>query len=287
MKHRSPLLRTFFSAFSRLSVVVIAAFVVSSPASADSAKIPPELRDVGIQERLGNSVPVDLLTFQDEDGQKVHLSKYLSRKKPVLLAMAYFGCPNLCTFVLNGLVTSLKELSWAPGKEFEVVVVSIDPTETPTLARAKKRAYLESYGRAESEAGWHFLTGSAADSTQLGKAVGFGFRYDEKEKQYAHGAGLMVLTPDGKVSRYLYGIEYPAKDLKLALLEASNGKIGTFMDRILMFCYRYNAGSHKYSFYAMNLIRAGSAGTVLVFGGYLLTFWRRQRDPEEEDGPKC
>ena len=165
---------------------------------------------------------------------------------------------------------------------FDVVTVSIDPRETPELARAKKAAYIEALGKSEAAAGWHFLTGEESQIRALAQAVGFGYKWIAEDKQFAHSAAIYVTTPDGRLSRYLYGIEYKPKDLKLALLEASNGKIGTVIDRLLLFCYRYNPQTHKYSVYFAQLMRAGGAGTVVVFGGYMAMFWRRQRRPNEE-----
>jgi protein SCO1 len=242
-----------------------------------STEIPEELKGVGITEHLGDSVLGSDLSFRDETGAQVALSSYFNRGKPVVLVLAYYECPNLCTFVLNGLTDTLKGLEWLPGKQFEVVTLSINPRETPELARAKKAAYLSNLGKADAAAGWHFLTGDQAQIRKLSDMVGFGYKWMEQDKQYAHSAAIYALTPDGRISRYLYGIEYKPKDLKLALLEASNGKIGTVIDRLLLFCYRFDPKTHKYSLYATQLMRVGGAGTVVVFGGYLAVFWRRQR----------
>lgn len=242
-----------------------------------AAEIPDELKEIKISEHLGDAVSVKDLVFKDEAGKSVHLSDYFHAGKPVILNLTYFECPNLCTFVLNGLVSGMKKLDWVPGKQFEIVTVSINPRETPELAARKKAAYLDAYGKEGVAQGWHFLTGEEPAIKQLAQQVGFGYRYDEKEKQYAHSAAIFALTPEAKISRYLYGVEFQPMDLKLSLLEASNGKIGTVVDRILLFCYRYDPQTHKYSVYLTNLMQASGAGTVLVFGGYMAVFWRRQR----------
>jgi protein SCO1/2 len=242
-----------------------------------AAEIPDALKDIGITEHLGSNVSIQNLVFKDETGKEVHLGDYFKSGRPVILNMTYFECPNLCTFVLNGLVTSLKEIEWSPGKQFEVVTVSINPRETPALASLKKKAYLGSYDRAGAENGWHFLTGDDDQIHKLADQVGFRYRYDESQKQYAHSAALFVLTPEGKISRYLYGIEFKPQDMRLALLEATNGKIGNVVDRILLFCYRYDAQTKKYSVYLGKVMQAGGAGTILVFGGYLAVFWRSER----------
>lgn len=240
--------------------------------------LPVELKDVGIKEHLGATVPVNDIWFRDETGAKVPLSKYFNQNgKPVLLVLAYYECPNLCTFVLNGMTDSIKGLEWVPGKEFEVVTVSINPRETPALAAAKKATYLANLGKPEAAAGWHFLTGEEPQIRKLADAVGYSYKWIEQDKQYAHSAAIYVLTPDARISRYLYGIEFKPKDLKLAMLEASSGKIGTVIDRLLLFCYHYDPKTGKYSVYITDLMRTGCAGMTVVFGGYLAVFWRRQR----------
>jgi protein SCO1/2 len=242
-----------------------------------SQEVPPELRDVGVTEHLGSQVSLSEISLRDETGKTVLLSDYFHKGHPVLLSLVYYECPNLCNFLLNGLVTSLKGLDWTPGDKFEIVTVSINPKESSQLASSKKLAYLKAYGRPEAAAGWHFLTGDEVQVRKLASQVGFGYKYDEKEKQYAHSAVLFALTPEGKISRYLYGIEFQNKDLRLALLEASSGKIGTVVDRILLFCYRYDPQTRKYSIYLTKLMQWACGGTMLIFGGYLVCFWRRQR----------
>ncbi len=247
------------------------------PHSARATEIPAQLQDVGIDEKSGAQVSIRDLVFRDETGAEVRLDRYFGGKKPVILSLVYYQCPNLCNFLLNGLVDSMKPLAWTPGQKFEIVSISIDPRETPALAAAKKEAYLRSYGRPEASSGWHFLTGTQDQISRVAREVGFKFKYDEKEKQFAHGAALFLLTPGGKLSRTLYGISWQEKELRLALLEASDGKIGTVIDRIVLFCYRYNPDTRKYSLTLMKVMQAGGAGTVLVFGAFLMVFWRKQR----------
>lgn len=248
-------------------------------------EIKPQVSEIGVTEHLGDQISISDLKFQDEQGKPVVLGDYFKRGKPVLLTLVYYQCPNLCNFLLNGLLASLKSFEWTPGDQFELVTVSIHPKETPELADKKKASYLSAYDRPTADLltiaqGWHFLTvqkGQEDQVQKLAEEVGFHYQYDPSEKQYAHSAVIYALTPEGKISRYLYGIEFPQKSLKLALLEASSGKIGSVVDRILLFCYRYDPQSRKYSVYLTKLMQAGCGGTMIVFGGYLIAFWRRQR----------
>jgi protein SCO1/2 len=244
-------------------------------------RLPKELNDIGITEHLGATLSAKDLHFKDDQGKDVVLSDYLVGGKPIILTLVYYECPNLCNLILNGLTDSVKELNqtlkWTPGKQFDIVAVSINPHEKPDLAAKKKAAYLKAYGNPESAGGWHFLTGEDSQIKKLASQVGFGYRYDAEAQQYAHASAIYVVTPEGKISRYLYGIEFPAKDLRLALLEASHGRIGTVIDRFLLFCYRYDPKTRKYSVMINRVMDAGVAGTVLVFGGYLAVFWLKER----------
>lgn len=269
--------RSLASRFTWLAVLAGMLGVSVSAVPAYSAEVPKPLQEVGILDKNGAQVAIRELTFRDETGAEVRLEKYFQAKRPVILTLVYYECPNLCNFLLNGLVDSMKPLDWTPGKRFDIVSVSINPKETPALAAAKKVSYLKSYGRPEAADGWHFLTGSEEQVRQLANQVGFQYKYDEKEKQYAHAAGLFVLTPEGRLSRTLFGIAWQVKDLRLALLEASNGKIGTVIDRILLFCYRYNPDTRKYSMALMRVMQAGGAATVLVMVSMFMIFWRKQR----------
>jgi protein SCO1 len=274
-----PTLAVVFGGLSSPTSAWAARGEVSAKAFATqgASAVPAELKDIGITEKLGESVSINELTFKDEAGNPVQLSKYFASKKPVVLALVYYECTTLCNFLLNGLNASLKPFAWTPGQEFDIVTVSIHPKDTPAIASKKKAAYVKDYGRPEAAAGWHFLTGEESPIKRLASEVGFGYRYDENEKQYAHGAAIFILTPEGKISRYLYGIQFSERDLRLALLEASQGTIGTVVDRLLLFCYRYDPHSRKYSVYLTNVMQAGAAGTTVFFGGYLAVFWSRQR----------
>lgn len=247
---------------------------IVQPSDAPKENLPAPLRQVGIEQRLNNQVPLDLV-FTDENGQEVRLGQYFGRK-PVVLSLVYYDCPMLCTQVLNGLTGSLKALKFDVGQEFEVVTVSFDPREKADLAKQKKDAYMARYGREGAGAGWHFLTGSEASIEALTKAVGFNFAWDEETKQFAHASGVIILTPEGRVSRYFYGIEYAPRDMQLGLVEASNNKIGSPVDQILLYCFHYDPQTGKYGFAIMNSIRV--LGFATFFGLALLIFFLKRRE---------
>jgi protein SCO1/2 len=229
---------------------------------------------VGFDQRLGEGVPLDL-AFTDEEGRSVRLRDYFGRK-PVVLSLVYYRCPMLCTISLNGLAAALEVLSFVPGQEFEVVTVSFDPEETPVLAAAKKKAYLARYRRPGAHAGWHFLTGSKASVEALTRAVGFRYVWDEATKQFAHPAGVLVLTPEGRISHYLFGVEYAPKDLRLALVDAAGGAIGNPVDQVLLYCYQYDPQTGRYSAAILNLVRLLGALTVVALGGFILVASRKR-----------
>jgi protein SCO1/2 len=233
--------------------------------------LPAALRDVGIDQRLNEQLPLDLV-FRDENGVAAPLSAYFG-SKPVVLALVYYQCPMLCTQVLNGMVSSLRSVSFKAGEEYEVVAVSIDPTETPELALGKQKQYVKRYGR--GPAGWHFLTGDEAQIKTLANAAGFRYSYDPSTKQFAHASAIMVVTPQGRVSRYLYGVDYPARDMRLALVEASENRIGTPVDQILLFCYHYDPATGKYGAAALSLMRFAGITFVLILSTFLIIMWRR------------
>jgi protein SCO1/2 len=249
-----------------------------SPASpgpaADAA--PQILRDVGIDQRLGESVPLDL-AFRDETGSSVRLAEYFALGKPVVLSLVYYECPMLCTQVLNGLASALDVLTMDAGKEFTVITVSFNPRETPALAAEKKKSYLARYDREGAAEGWHFLTGDSLAIAALTKSVGFRYAWDAEINQYAHASGITVLTPEGKVARYFFGIEYSPRDLRLALVEASNGKIGTPVDDLLLYCYRYDPATGKYGAVVMNMVRVGGVATLATLGVFLAVSLRGDR----------
>jgi protein SCO1/2 len=261
---------------SRAFTIVLLLLLVlrGSPVRAEAA-VPPVLRDVGFDQRLDEQVPLDLV-FKDETGQSVQLGDYFNGK-PVILVLAYYRCPMLCTEVLNGLVRALLDVPFDVGKEFNVITLSFDPRETPELAAAKKKTYLERYGRPGADEGWHFLTGEQDSITQLTEAVGFRYTYDARNDQFAHASGIMVLTPTGKISRYFYDITYSPRDLRLGLVEASENKIGSPADHILLFCFHYDPAEGKYGPVIMNFVRLGGVLTLLALGTFITVLWRQDR----------
>ncbi len=244
----------------------------TQPRSEDTR--PPALREVAIDQWLDQQVPLDL-AFRDESGAPVSLGQYFG-KRPVILSLVYYECPMLCTLVLNGLVRALRVLTFDPGREFEIVTVSFNPRETPELAATKKATYLGEYDRPGAAAGWHFLTGDADAIARLAGAVGFQYTYVPEEKQFAHAAAIMVLTPDGRVSRYFFGVEYSPRDLRFGLIDAAGRKIGTAVDHLLLYCYRYDPATGKYGAIVMNLVRAGGAVTLLALAGFVVVMRRRE-----------
>ena len=229
----------------------------SSPTRPQGIGVRPELlKDVSVDQRLNESIPLGL-TFRDEHGQTVQLSKYFVSGKPVILSLVYYSCPMLCTQVLNGLDRSMEQIPLTIGKDFNVVTVSIDPTEKPVLAEAKQALYTGMYGRPGAADGWHFLVGDDPQIKQLANAVGFHYAYDPDSHQYAHASVIMVLTPEGKLSRYFYGISYPERDLRLGLVDASDGKIGSPVDAILLYCYHYDPHTGKYGLLINRIIHCG------------------------------
>ncbi len=228
--------------------------------------LPGALMGVGIDQKLDQQVPLDL-KFKDEAGREVPLSTYFTKGKPVILALVYYRCPMLCTQILNGLAGSLKAVSLDPGKDFEIVAVSFDPKDTPETAASKKQMYLRRFGRPNSANGWHLLTGDQANIKALTDTVGLHhYKYDAATDQFAHASGIMVLTPEGRLSRYFYGVEYEPRDVRLGLVEASQNKIGSPVDQILLFCYHYDPVTGKYGAVVMNLVRFAGASFTLVCG---------------------
>ena len=256
------------------------AWQASAPAQAgvpvprpDNSKVlPPLLQGIGIDQRLNEQVPFDL-QFRDETGKTVRLGDYFG-KKPVILSLVYFNCPMLCTMAENGLLHSLQEVKFSVGSQFDVLTVSFDPHDTSELAAAKKAVYVGLYGRKGAERGWHFLTGDEAPIEQLTKAVGFRYRYDAQAKQFVHATGIMVLTPQGRIARYFYGIYYPSRDLRLGLVEASANKIGSPVDEVLLFCCRYDPATGKYGVIISRILQIAGLMTVLCIGGLILVLSR-------------
>ena len=234
---------------------------------------PELLKNVGIDQKLDETIPLGL-AFRDEHGNPVELAQYFG-SRAVILSLVYYNCPMLCTQVLNGLDRSLKLIPLELGRDYNVLTVSIDPTERPTLAEAKQALYTGMYGRPGAAAGWHFLTGDDAQIKQLAAAVGFRYAYDPDSKQYAHASAIMILTPEGKISRYFYGIQYPERDLRLGLEQASEGRIGPpVLDQILLFCYHYDPHTGKYGLLISRVIQLAGGLTVLAGGLFLLLLFR-------------
>ena len=233
---------------------------------------------IGIDQKLGDQLPLDL-PFVDSDGNPVHLRDYFG-DKPIILSLVYFDCPMLCTQVINSLLRAMNVLSFGAGTEFDVLTISIDPGETPELANQKKIEYLKNYRGREGSTGWHFLTGDQQQIDQLAAAVGFRYEYDEPTDQYIHASGIMVLTPEGKLARYFYGIDYPPRDLRWGLVEAADGAIGNPVDQLLLLCYSYDPMTGKYGLYIRNSLRIGGLATILALGSFIVVMLRRERRGE-------
>ena len=255
-------------------IAAMALFVL--PARAQQPGPPPILREVNIAQRLNEPIPPDIF-FRDEDGKAVHLGDYFG-KKPIVLSLVYFDCPALCTEVLNGELRTMKAISLDLGKDFDAITVSFEPKDTPALAKAKRDVYAGQYGRPGAARNWHFLTGEQASIDALTQAAGFHYAYDSSSRQYAHAAAILVLTPHGRVARYFYGVTYPARDFRLGLVEASEGKIGTPTDHALLYCYQYDPMTGKYGLIVMNVVRAAGLLTLLVLGIFMFVMFRRERN---------
>jgi len=253
------------------------------PAVAGEDQRPAILRDVAFDQRLGAEVPLDVV-FRDETGATVTLRNYLG-DKPVLLVPAYYECPMLCTIVLNGVVSALRALPFDVGKEFRVVTFSFNPRETSELAAAKKTTYLEDYRRPGAAAGWHFLTGDEPSIAALTQAIGFRYAWDEASKQYAHASGIVVLTPAGRISHYFFGVEFAPRDLRLALVEASDEHIGSLVDQLLLFCFHYDPATGRYSRLALNAVRAGGVLTLAVLVAFVVLMLRRDAKRARHPAP--
>jgi len=240
-----------------------------------SVGMPAQLVNVGFEPQLNAQIPLDL-PFVDENGNAVQLRDY-SGQKPILLAFVYYGCPMLCNQVEQGVVGALKMLSFTPGRDYEVVFLSFDPRDSPDMAAQKKKSALSHFGRPETAAAWHFLTGTKESIDTATKAANFRYTFDTKNNLFAHASGIMLLTPDARISRYFYGVEYPARDVRLGLVDASAGKIGTPIDHVLLFCYHYDPSTATYSAAILKLIRLGGVLTILGIVGGILIFRRRDR----------
>ena len=248
------------------------------PSKSTSNGIPAPLKKVGIDQKLNAQLPLNA-RFKDSSGKEVKLGDYFGRKKPVVLALVYYECPMLCNEVLNGLTGSLKGISFNAGEEFDVVAISFDARENekPELAKNKKEGYLERYNRPDSRDGWHFLTGEQSEIDKVTEAVGFNYTFDERTNQFAHAGGIMVVTPEGRLSRYLYGIDYSPKDLKFSIMESSENRIGNPVEQLYLYCFHYDPSTGKYGFAILNALRLMAVATLLGLGTMFFVFWRRNK----------
>ncbi len=247
-----------------------------------SSGLPAALKSVGIEQKLDAQLPLDA-EFKNENGDIVKLGSYFGKDRPVVLALVYYECPMLCNEVLNGLTGSLKGMSFEAGKDFDVLAISFDARENdkPELAKNKKASYLNRYGRGSAaENGWHFMTGTQSEIDKVTQAVGFNYEFDEATNQFAHAGGIMIITPEGRISRYLYGIDYAPKDLKFALMDSAEGKIGSATDQLFLYCFHYNPATGKYGLQILSVMRLMAVATVLGLGGMLFVFWRRGKKGE-------
>jgi protein SCO1/2 len=247
-----------------------------------ASNVPPQFKDVTFAQRLNEQLPLDA-TFKDETGRTVMLGDYFGRK-PVVLAFVYFQCPMLCSQTLNGISSALKVVPFTAGRDFEVVLVSFDPRDTPEAANAKKRAHLLHWSAQDTADGWHFLTGDEATIRRVASAAGFTYQWDEPTGQFAHVSGVLTLTPDGRLSRYFYGVEYSARELRMALVESGQGRIGSAVEELLLYCFQYDPTTGRYGVVVMNLVRLGGLLTVSLIVGFVVVMRRREtRAPGNAD----
>ena len=270
------------STFRQFGMAVATILVLAIVAPAQLTKeppvklLPPDLKDVGIHQQLNHQVPLDL-QFKDDSGKTIKLGDYFGHGKPVILNLVYYQCPMLCGESLIGLSSTLRMLKLNMGDDYDVVTVSFDWRETPDLAQKKKAAYVERYGRDGATFGWHFLTGDEKNVKALADAVGFHFKWDEKTNQWAHAPAIMIVTPQGRLAQYYYGVEYPPKDVRLGLIEASQNHIGNLVDEVLLYCYHYDPRTGKYGAVITNIMRLGGVVTMVLLGGFLIVMFRRER----------
>lgn len=253
------------------------------PSIGTSNGLPETLKKIGIEQKLGGQMPMETV-FKDESGNAVKLGDYFNKGRPVILAFVYYECPMLCNEVLNGLTGTLKGISFDAGKDFDVVAISFDARENekPDLAKNKKDSYMTRYGRPGTEKGWHFLTGTKESVEAATKAAGFGFEWDEKSNQFAHAGAIMITTPDGRLARYFYGIDYSPKDVKFGIMESAESKVGNAAEQLLLYCYHYDPSTGKYGLAVLRVMRMGAVLTILGMGLMGFVFWRRNKVKSEK-----
>jgi len=269
------MMRPLYSLLLLLSLPVLALAQQARQAGPVASELPPILREVGFDQNLDKQIPLDI-TFKDELGESVQIGRYFGAKA-VVLNFVYYDCPMICLQTLSSLASTIKVLSQEPGKDFEIVTVSFDPRETPALAFSKKTEFVERTGKPRIAGGWHFLTGTKADIDRLTQAAGFRYVWDEPSKQFAHPTGIMVLTPAGRIARYVFGIDYGPRDLRLAILDASAGKVGSPIERVLLYCYHYDLTTGRYSLAIMRVVQLAGAATVLCIGMFIFVMTKRER----------
>lgn len=257
--------------------ILISVFFMNEPSSAQLNQNRPEILDnVGVEEQLGDTIPLNL-KFTNSSGDTVQIGDLLESGKPVLLNPLYYDCPLLCGLVLDGVFKVIDELAWTPGEDYTIISFSIDPAETPELAASVKQEYLDDLDRRGADKGWHFLTGNEPEIRKLTEDIGFKYTYDEETGEYVHLASIMMLSPDGVITRYLYGIEFNEFDLRNALFESADGKIGSAIDKVLLYCYTYDPSSQSYVPVAINIMKIGGLATAIILGIFLAVFWRREK----------
>ena len=239
-------------------------------------EVPKKIEDVGIDEKLGEQIDLSL-KFQDDKGEVVTLGKYFDNKRPVILSMVYYNCPSLCNLHLNGLIEALKPMKWSAGQDYQIVAVSMNHNEDYMLAGPKKANYIKEYGRSDSERGWHFLTADKNTIDTLADQLGFRFKWLEEEKEFSHASAAMILTPGGQISRYIHGVKFLPNTIKMALLEASDGKIGSIVDQVLMYCFQFDPKKSKYTIYSWRVMQIGGLVMILVLAIFLAPMWLRER----------
>jgi protein SCO1 len=269
--------------FSRMAVALVLSGLLAVPQVQSQHNVPPEaLENVGVTEKLGETVSGDI-RLVNEHGEEVLLEQYLHNGRPLMLAMVYFECPMLCNLILQGMMRGVSELAWKPGREFDILTVSISPTETPELAMANKQMYLDRLGNPDAADGIHFLTGTEEEVRRLGDQVGFYYQWNEQTQEYMHGSTLIFLSETGRISRYLHGIDYPELMLRNALFDAAEGRIGSTMDRLVLYCFQYDAAAGSYVPVAVNIMKLGGVATLMLLGVFLGFFFLRERKKSQHN----